>query len=584
MEQTATVATGLDVARLLKSDSLSASMRANLQRADVDNDGIVDVEELLKILESESALRRERKLLRRIVMALGVACILIVAAVVGLTYAVVHLSKDTSVQNNVLVSKKDSQPLSTGGLRATYPLKDWYKVTSMSELEGLTQITVPFGDGLGMFQIQEVHLIPNESIRFVTSSENVSITVSESGISVTGDEKNSSATRRRLMSEEPEGTVSGQVLGRSTVEGTKECSGNDECDSWNCTGLVEFSGIVIAKGTCAPKVNRLSTWSACTESSQCTDGDECKFATADESNTKVCCRRETGPSNSKYCPGNTGVGQKCFGDFMCVANGWRTYCKGSSIWKAEGICTEFIGRNGPCDENEDCKNSACGRPTADDDAALVCCPSGATSTYGGYDYCTGMAVGATCWADDQCQSGKCKGNGGGTQKGSCSSVTKAVGEACDSNYECANKACGRSTADDGAKLVCCESGATSTYGGYDYCTGMAVGATCWADDQCQSKYCQGNGGGLQRGKCQSTSKSKGESCSKDEECGSKACGRQTAADNAPLVCCDALESWAGYDYCNNMPAGSVCWSDDQCVSSASNCKGNGYGVQRGICS
>ena len=64
MENTATVPTGLDVSRLLKSQSLSASMRTNLERADIDNDGIIDVEELVKILESESALRRERKLLR----------------------------------------------------------------------------------------------------------------------------------------------------------------------------------------------------------------------------------------------------------------------------------------------------------------------------------------------------------------------------------------------------------------------------------------------------------------------------------------------------------------------------------------
>ena len=58
MENTATVPTGLDVSRLLKSQSLSASMRTNLARADIDNDGIIDVEELVKILESESALRR----------------------------------------------------------------------------------------------------------------------------------------------------------------------------------------------------------------------------------------------------------------------------------------------------------------------------------------------------------------------------------------------------------------------------------------------------------------------------------------------------------------------------------------------
>jgi hypothetical protein len=689
MEQTATVATGLDVARLLKSDSLSASMRANLQRADVDNDGIVDVEELLKILESESALRRERKLLRRIVIALGVACILIVAAVVGLTYAVVHLSKDTSVQNDVLVSKDGLQPLSTASLQETIPLADLYQARSPSELDWLTHVTVPFDDGEAILQIQGVFLVPGERVRLDTASPAVSVEVTADGVTVTGDEKNSTAARRRLMggdgaSGSAHGQITGRTSGRSTGAGRKECTSGSDCESGSCLGAHNILGIQWATGYCVMK-DKLPEGSPCESSFDCStqyckgtckpqkelgeaceEDDECGFldcgrSTADDGAKLVCCAAAryggydycTGMAvgatcwsdnmcDSKYCQGNGGglqrgkcqpisksKGESCSKDeecankacgrstaddgaklVCCESGATSTYggydyctgmavgatcwaddqcqsgkCKGNGGGTQKGSCSSVTKAVGEaCDSNYECANKACGRSTADDGAKLVCCESGATSTYGGYDYCTGMAVGATCWADDQCQSGKCKGNGGGTQKGSCSSVTKAVGEACDSNYECANKACGRSTADDGAKLVCCESGATSTYGGYDYCTGMAVGATCWADDQCQSKYCQGNGGGLQRGKCQSTSKSKGESCSKDEECGSKACGRQTAADNAPLVCCDALESWAGYDYCNNMPAGSVCWSDDQCVSSASNCKGNGYGVQRGICS
>ncbi len=35
----------------------------------------------------------------RVLAALSVACVLIIAAVVGLTYAVVEMSKDTSVEN-----------------------------------------------------------------------------------------------------------------------------------------------------------------------------------------------------------------------------------------------------------------------------------------------------------------------------------------------------------------------------------------------------------------------------------------------------------------------------------------------------
>jgi hypothetical protein len=206
MENTATVPTGLDVSRLLKSQSLSASMRTNLARADIDNDGIIDVEELVKILESESALRRERKLLRWIVMALGIACILIVAAVVGLTYAVVHLSKDTAVQNNVLVSKADSQPLSTGSLQVSSALKDLYKVDNLAQLQGLDQIMMPFEDGISLFGIEGVHLVPGKSVKFDTNRENLTILVTEDGISVSGGSSNSTG-RRRLLDEETESII-----------------------------------------------------------------------------------------------------------------------------------------------------------------------------------------------------------------------------------------------------------------------------------------------------------------------------------------------------------------------------------------
>ena len=200
MENTATVPTGLDVSRLLKSQSLSASMRTNLARADIDNDGIIDVEELVKILESESALRRERKLLHWIVVALGIACILIVVAVVGLTYAVVHLSKDTTVHNNVLVSKADSQPLSTGSLQVSSTLKDLYKVDNLAQLQGLDQIMMPFEDGISLFGIEGVHLVPGKSVRFDTNRENLTILVTEDGISVSGGSSNSTG-RRRLLDE-----------------------------------------------------------------------------------------------------------------------------------------------------------------------------------------------------------------------------------------------------------------------------------------------------------------------------------------------------------------------------------------------
>ena len=49
-----------------------------------------------------------------------------------MTYAVVEMSKDTGVENNVLVSKDGLQPLSTATLQKRVQLADLYKAESPS--------------------------------------------------------------------------------------------------------------------------------------------------------------------------------------------------------------------------------------------------------------------------------------------------------------------------------------------------------------------------------------------------------------------------------------------------------------------
>jgi hypothetical protein len=68
----------------------------------------------------------------------------------------------------------------------------------------------------------------------------------------------------------------------------------------------------------------------------------------------------------------------------------------------------------PCGVDADCGGSGCGRITARADAPLVCCPSGQTSRYGGYDYCTQMPEGSACFSDAVCAgAGQCDKSGVG---------------------------------------------------------------------------------------------------------------------------------------------------------------------------
>ena len=208
-------AKGLNVADLLEAPGLTSSLRDRLQAADANGDGVISASEMIDVIQSEITATRDRKVMQRVLIALGVACLLIIAAVVGLTYAVVEMSKDTSVQNNVLVGKDGLQPLSTATLQKTVQLADLYKASSPSELDWLTHVTVPFGKGEAVLKIQNVYLVPGERARFDTAAENVSVEVTADGVTVSGDEQ-APGGRRRLM-QENEASASGTA--RVTAEG-----------------------------------------------------------------------------------------------------------------------------------------------------------------------------------------------------------------------------------------------------------------------------------------------------------------------------------------------------------------------------
>jgi len=204
---------GLDVAALLAAPGLTSTLGDRLQAADANGDGVISASEMVDVFQSEATAIRDNKMMKRALIALGVACLLIIAAVVGLTYAVVEMSKDTSVQNNVLVGKDGRQPLSTATLQKRVKLADLYKADRPSELDWMTHVTVPFGEGEAVLKIQNMYLVPGQSVRFDTAAEGVSVEVTADGVTVSGDEQ-AIGGRRRLM-QAVDGTVSGPASGSS---------------------------------------------------------------------------------------------------------------------------------------------------------------------------------------------------------------------------------------------------------------------------------------------------------------------------------------------------------------------------------
>jgi hypothetical protein len=212
---------------------------------------------MMDVMQREITATRDRKMMVRVLAALSVACVLIIAAVVGLTYGVVQMSKDTSVENNVLVGKDGLQPLSTATLQQTTPLRDLYQASGPSELQGLTHLTVPFGNGTGIFRIQDVFLVPGQRVRFDTAAEGVSVEVTAEGVTVSGDEQ-APGGRRRLMqaggddSGSATGTVA-QLSGQSSDGGTPPAFYKDG-GTIKCPG-VAVGGTFVINGVTYTKVN-----------------------------------------------------------------------------------------------------------------------------------------------------------------------------------------------------------------------------------------------------------------------------------------------------------------------------------------
>jgi len=192
---------GLDVNDLFEAPGMTDSLKQRLQAADANGDGVISASEMIDVIQSEATAIRDNKMMKRALIALSVACLLIIAAVVGLTYAVVEMSKDTSVQGGVLSSKDGLQPLGTAMVQETSPLADLYKASSPAELESITHVTVPFGAGSAILRVQNIYLVPGQSVRLDTADESVSVVVTADRVQVLGDETSPTGMRKLMQGE-----------------------------------------------------------------------------------------------------------------------------------------------------------------------------------------------------------------------------------------------------------------------------------------------------------------------------------------------------------------------------------------------
>ena len=165
------------------------------------------MDEVLAVMRSEIDMARDRRMLRCVAAVLAAGLILTIAAVAGLTFAVVAPSKDTASSGGALVDKVTGVPLATGAARGVQELSGLWQGdadTSMS-LAGLTEFYTNGADGVQrMWRVAGVEVAAGKWARVNTTEPGVSLYIDAEGMSLEGvpaDQAGGTAAagRRRLL-------------------------------------------------------------------------------------------------------------------------------------------------------------------------------------------------------------------------------------------------------------------------------------------------------------------------------------------------------------------------------------------------
>ena len=188
---------------------------SQLRAIDKDQNGEIDLVELCEVLEELETSNRSRRLLKWVAIVTALFSLLTIAAIVGLTYAVVDLSKETTVSNQSLVSKDTGDTLATAKAKQSVGLGSLVSATPQ-ELVDLESVILPMNNNrTQIMHVSDLELDPGVSLTLTSVSGKSIIIAADGSVS----DMNFNATfpgggsRRRLLDDgTPPGGGGGQGI------------------------------------------------------------------------------------------------------------------------------------------------------------------------------------------------------------------------------------------------------------------------------------------------------------------------------------------------------------------------------------
>ncbi|KAL4537085.1 hypothetical protein Ndes2437B_g06477 [Nannochloris sp. 'desiccata'] len=167
----------------------------------MDNDGNLSIEEVLKVIESEHAARASKKMYKRVLLVVGIASLVLVGALCGITYGIVDLTKEVNTDSsNHITSSSTGDIASVGTAKQTFPLSSLY-LSDDAKLVASFEKLVVNGEEAGEYTVHSVKaisVVPDVSATIATESGD-SFIVDQFGLRPANATLETSGRRRLLF-------------------------------------------------------------------------------------------------------------------------------------------------------------------------------------------------------------------------------------------------------------------------------------------------------------------------------------------------------------------------------------------------
>lgn len=177
------------VQAILDSELASPTLAKRAKELDLDGDGTISIGEFLQAMRAEQNMVAEKRLLVRILIAVGVGLLLTIAAVVGLTYAVVELSKDTQVRDGKILEGKSSKKiLGTATVVEKFPMRELLeKNMTLTDFLALEAVGIGIeAEHMRYYRVSSLEHYPGQNLTVHTFQPDINIIITREGVDLGG--------------------------------------------------------------------------------------------------------------------------------------------------------------------------------------------------------------------------------------------------------------------------------------------------------------------------------------------------------------------------------------------------------------